>query len=163
MRGPRWAVERWAVLAGFGLFLAWSSPASAQIEGVRPEVHLNLAFHGDIGFGMRVDIPIVREGLLLSARDELALSPGADLLFDDGEIWAAVPVALQWNFYLERRWSVFPEVGLAVLFGHHHRRHGDGVGVDFLLAVGGRYHFNDRNALVLRIGWPVGVQFGVTF
>jgi hypothetical protein len=35
--------------------------------------------------------------------------------------------------------------------------------VDPLLAVGGRYHWSDRNSLVLRIGWPIGVQFGVTF
>jgi hypothetical protein len=130
---------------------------------VRPEVHLDLGFRADLGFGVRIDIPIVPEGLLLSAKDELAISPGADLLFDDGEVWVGIPIALQWNFYLERAWSVFPELGVALLAGHHHHDHHDNVGVDFLLAVGGRYHWSDRNALVLRIGWPIGVQFGVTF
>ena len=147
------------------ILLAWPAHSCAQIQGVRPEVHLDLGFHADLGFGMRVDIPIVPGGLLNSAKDELAISPGADLLFDDGEVWVAVPVALQWNFYIQREWSVFPEVGLSLLFGHHHHnhRHEDDLGVDFLLAVGGRYHFSERNALVLRIGWPIGIQFGITF
>jgi hypothetical protein len=96
-----------------------------------------------------------------SARDDLTISPGADLLFNDGDVWFAVPVALQWNFYINQLWSVFPEMGLALLFGHHHHKHD--VAVDFLLAVGGRYHFSSRNALVLRIGWPIGLQFGITF
>jgi hypothetical protein len=143
--------------------VAWPSSTCAQIAGVRPEVHLDLGFRADLGIGMRVDIPIVPGGLLSTANDELAISPGADLLFDDGEVWVGVPIALQWNFYINPSWSVFPELGLALLLGHHHHGNHDGVAVDPLLAVGGRYHWNDRNALVLRIGWPVGVQFGVTF
>jgi hypothetical protein len=150
-----------ALVASLAL-LAWPSSTCAQISGVRPEVHLDLGYHADLGFGVRVDIPIVPEGLLTTARDDLAISPGVDLLFDDGEVWVGIPVALQWNFYINQSWSVAPEVGLALLLGHHHRHHDD-VAVDFLLAVGGRYHFNDRNALVLRIGWPIGIQFGVTF
>lgn len=150
--------------AALGFVVARSSPVCAQIAGVRPEAHLNLAYHGDLGIGLRIDIPIVPEGLLMSARDELAISPGFDLLFDDGDIWVGIPIALQWNFYLQSNWSIFPELGLALLAGHHHGRRGDDdLHVDPLLAVGGRYHFNDRNALVLRVGWPIGVQFGVTF
>lgn len=148
--------------SALALGLAWPAVTRAQIEGVRPEVHLDLGFHADLGFGARLDIPIVPDGLLMSARDDLAISPGVDLLFDDGEVWVGVPIALQWNFYVHQEWSVFPEAGLALLVGHHHRDH-DGLAVDFLLAIGGRYHFNARNALVLRIGWPIGVQFGVTF
>jgi hypothetical protein len=150
------------LLVGAAWVVAWPTTASAQIAGVRPEVHLDLGFHADIGFGVRVDIPIVKDGLLMSARDDLAISPGADLLFDDGHVWLGIPVALQWNFYITPEWSVFPELGLALLIGEHHR-HNDNVGVDFLLAVGGRYHFNSRNALVLRVGWPIGLQFGITF
>jgi hypothetical protein len=157
-RGSSLALALAASLA----LLAWPSSTCAQISGVRPEVHLDLGYHADLGFGVRVDIPIVPEGLLTTARDDLAISPGVDLLFDDGEVWVGVPVALQWNFYINRSWSLAPEVGLALLLGHHHRNHDD-VAVDFLLAVGGRYHFNERNALVLRIGWPIGIQFGVTF
>ena len=151
-----------SLLVGAACLGAWPTSAGAQIAGVRPEVHLDLGFHADIGFGMRVDIPIVQDGLLISANDDLAISPGADLLFDDGHVWVAIPVALQWNFYIKQEWSVFPEIGMALLISEHHRHNGD-VGVDFLLAVGGRYHFNSRNALVLRIGWPIGLNFGVTF
>lgn len=145
------------------LSVAFSDVARAQIQGIRPEVHLDLGYHADVGFGMRVDIPIVPEGLLLSARDDLAISPGADLLFDDGDVWVGIPVALQWNFYVAESWSIFPELGLALLVGEHHRNRRNDVHVDFLLAVGGRYHWSARNALVLRIGWPIGLQFGITF
>jgi hypothetical protein len=151
------------VAGASAVLLACPNSTCAQIEGVRPEVHLDLGFHADVGFGVRVDIPVVPEGLLLSAKDDLAISVGADLLFDDGRVWVGIPVALQWNFYVDRAWSLFPELGLALLAGHHHHDNHDDVGVDFLLAVGGRYHWSDRNALVLRIGWPIGIQFGVTF
>lgn len=151
-----------SLLVGAACLVAWPTTADAQIAGVRPEVHLDLGFHADIGFGMRIDIPIVQDGLIASANDDLAISPGADLLFDDGHVWVGIPVALQWNFYIKQEWSVFPEIGLAVLFGEHHRHHDD-VGVDFLLAVGGRYHWSSRNAVVLRIGWPIGLNVGITF
>jgi hypothetical protein len=149
------------LLVGVAALVAWPTTASAQVAGVRPEVHLDLGWHADIGFGMRIDIPIVPDGLLTTARDDLAISPGVDLLFDDGDVWVGVPIALQWNFYINQVWSVFPELGLALLFGEHHKK--NDVAVDFLLAVGGRYHFSSRNALVLRIGWPIGLQFGITF
>ena len=32
-----------------------------------------------------------------------------------------------------------------------------------LFAAGGRLHFTRRNALVVRLGWPYGVQIGITF
>lgn len=150
----------WGAAATLAGFVAWTTPVCAQIEGVRPEVHLDLGYHADIGLGVRVDIPIVPEGLLQSVNDDLAVTVGADLLFDDGEVWVGIPVGLQWNFYIKREWSVFPELGLALLFGEGHH---DDVGVEPLLAVGGRYHFSARNALVLRIGWPIGLQFGITF
>jgi hypothetical protein len=135
----------------------WSEAASAQIQGVRPEGHLNLGFHGDVGLGFRVDIPIVPSGLLDTANDELALSPGADLSFGGDSVGVGIPVALQWNFYLTRDWSVFPELGLAVFFSD------DDADFDILVALGARYHMSLRNALFLRIGWPFGLQFGVTF
>jgi hypothetical protein len=147
----------------FGLVVARPSPACAQIQGVRPEAHLNLGYHADVGIGMRIDIPIVPEGLLLNARDDLAISPGFDLLFDDGDVWVGIPLALQWNFYLTSNWSVFPELGLALLVGEHHRGRDDDLHVDPLIAIGGRWHWSSRNALVFRVGWPIGVQFGLTF
>jgi hypothetical protein len=156
-----------ASVACFAASLFCCATVCAQIHGVRPEAHLNLGYYSDLGIGLRIDIPIVPQGLLDSAVDELALSPGIDLFFDDDQLWVGIPVALQWNFYLNREWSVFPELGLALLFGHHHwgpgHGRGDGLAIDPLVAVGGRYHFNARNALVLRLGFPFGLQFGITF
>jgi hypothetical protein len=60
----------WAALVGLfvgvgvGAALVSPSRASAQIQGVRPEVHLDLALHGDPGVGARLDIPIMPEGLI---------------------------------------------------------------------------------------------------
>ena len=165
MRAMRSLTLLVVLVGALGLVVARSSPACAQIQGVRPEAHVNLGYHADLGIGVRIDIPIVPEGLLLNARDDLAISPGFDLLFDDGDLWIGIPVALQWNFYLSGEWSLFPEIGFALLLGEHHRGRGrdHDLGVDFLLAVGGRWHFSERNALVLRVGWPIGVQFGITF
>ena len=141
----------------FVFALLASATAEAQIQGVRPEGHLNLGFHGDVGVGFRVDIPILSQGLLDTVNDELAVSPGAELLFGGNDIAIGVPVALQWNFYLTRDWSVFPELGLALIFDDDHAH------MRLLVALGGRYHMSSRNALFLRIGWPLGLQFGVTF
>lgn len=167
--------------------VAVSSTAEAQqrrgraIQGVRIEAHLDLAFHDSLGLGVRFDIPVVPDGLIDGVHDELAVSPGAELFFfdyhddyhchrgschdhDDGvALWPLV--AMQWNFYLNEDWSVFPELGLVLqLFNDFDHDHNDShVDIDPLLAVGGRYHFNDRNALVLRIGWPSGLAIGITF
>jgi hypothetical protein len=84
-----------------------------------------------------------------------------DLLIQHGDAWIGLPVALQWNFYLTQKWSVSPELGAVLFFGGHDK-YGE-VGADILVAVGGRYLLNARNALVLRLGWPFGLQFGITF
>jgi hypothetical protein len=169
MTKPNFERTRSCAIAFFAVVSLWLGPASAaqaqQIHGVRFEGHLDLALHGDPGIGARVDIPLVPGGLLDGAHDELAISPGVDLLINHGA-WVGLPVALQWNFYLAQQWSVFPELGAVIFFGGNGGGRGNGkgnVGADILVAVGGRYHLNDRNALVLRIGWPFGLQFGVTF
>jgi hypothetical protein len=140
------------------------STASAQegggrfISGVRPEAHMDLFYHNGKWFGLggRVEIPLVQQGLLVNVNDELALAPGFDFLIND---FAFAPMlALQWNFYFGNQWSVFPDLGFVIIIGDHGHAHADAV-----FEIGGRYHFNDRNALMLRIGWPGLLQFGVTF
>lgn len=141
------------------------------IGGARPEVHLSAGGHGDLGAGFRIDIPIVPSGFLASGRDELALSPGMDIQFfdlgphDGGYLLLMPQLAVQWNFYFPRGWSIFPELGLAVVVGDdRYPDHNSGnVHVDPLLAFGARRHFNPRNALLLRAGWPNGFQVGITF
>jgi hypothetical protein len=160
-----------AIAPALGLALCGAAPAAAQesvmIDGVRPEIHVGLGWDAELGVGARVDIPIVPSGFVDDAHDEFALSPGADVFFDDGDgVGVAALLAAQWNFYLRPEWSVFPELGLALIFGDHdrgRRNDDDDVRLRPLFAVGGRYHWSRRNALVLRVGWPLGIQVGVTF
>jgi hypothetical protein len=140
-----------------------------MIDGVRPELHVGLGWDAELGLGGRADIPIVPRGFISDVHDELALSPGGELYFGGGGdgLEIAGVLAAQWNFYLDPEWSLFPELGLALIF--HDRDRGPGRADDAdlhlrpLLAVGGRYHFGRRNALVLRLSWPFGLQVGITF
>jgi hypothetical protein len=164
------------------LFIAPAAHAQDyRARGVRPEVHLSLGGYGDIGAGFRVDIPIVPEGFLGRGRDEFALSPGLDVQFfdfdddddygrrdrdrgydDDDGVLVIPQLAAQWNFYFPRKaWSIFPEAGLAIVIGDLHGD--DDVRVQPLIAFGARKHFNERTALVLRVGWPSGFQIGIAF
>lgn len=170
--------------------------ADYRARGVRPEVHLSLGGHGDLGAGFRVDIPIVPEGFLRRGRDDFALSPGLDIQFYDfdhddrrwrdpgpgprpgpgpgprpgpapgprrGDRVLFIPqLAAQWNFYFPRHaWSIFPELGLAVVIGDWDGY--DNVHVDPLVAFGARKHFAEHLALVMRVGWPSGFQLGLAF
>ncbi len=161
-------------LLAAGIWATFSAAAFAQsdhtIGGIRPEVHGSVGGHGDLGAGFRVDIPIVPEGFISGANDEFALSPGLDIQFvdlDGHDHLLLIPqLAVQWNFYFRRPWSIFPELGAAIVFGSsHHGYHDDDVDVhvDPLFAFGARYHFSARNALILRAGFPSGFQIGVSF
>jgi hypothetical protein len=152
-----------------------------KIQGVRPEVHLSIGGHGDIGAGFRIDIPIVPEGFIGRGRDEFALSPGLDLQFFDFDdhhcddprpgrgrcgdadgVLVIPQLAAQWNFYFPRHaWSIAPELGLAIVIGDWDGD--DNVHVDPLVAFVARKHFGGRTALVLRGGWPSGFQIGIAF
>jgi hypothetical protein len=68
-----------------------------------------------------------------------------------------VPVVMQWNFWLARRWSVFGEPGLFLYlddgdFGIH----------PVSMSAGGRFHMAERVTLTLRLGYPV-ITLGVSF
>jgi hypothetical protein len=69
-----------------------------------------------------------------------------------------LPVVMQWNFWLDRHWSAFAEPGVALLF--HDR--GTLNFSPIVLYLGGRYHFNDRVALTLRLGYPT-FSLGASF
>ena len=152
-----------------------------RIRAVRPEVHLSAGGHGDLGAGFRIDIPIVPDGFLRNKRDDFALSPGMDIQFydfrrthhlkrardrdrdhDPARVLLIPQLAAQWNIYFpDAGWSIFPELGVAVVVGAWDGR--DRVHVDPLAAFGARKHFNRRTALVMRAGWPTGFQIGVAF
>jgi hypothetical protein len=124
------------------------------------EPHLLLApFSGFLpGVGFRGTVNIVQNGFVPSINNSVGITFGADWV--DKGFW--IPIAMQWNFWLSRNWSVFGEPGVAIRAGHGFEgKHNDHLG--FLgLWVGGRYHFTDRIALTLRVGRPtlsVGVSF----
>jgi hypothetical protein len=68
-----------------------------------------------------------------------------------------LPVVLQWNFWLHERWSVFGEPGAAFYVQDGHFKFDP-----FVFYVGGRFHFTDRIALTMRLGYPT-FSLGVSF
>lgn len=157
-----------AVLAGP---TAW---ALAQHDGsgpnrfahVRFEIHVGFNWYGGIGGGARLEFPIVPRGLLSGVDDELALSLGAEVFYfyvpNAVGVGVAPLLALQWNFYVSRAVSVFPELGVAFLFGPARERYWSTFIAPYA-GVGIRFHFTDRNAFLIRASWPAGLQLGITF
>lgn len=139
---------------------------AAGSVGVRLDAHVNLGWYRNAAIGLRADILLTRDGLLDGTDDDLALSPGVEFLYfyhNDYEGFGIFPLlALQWNIYVHRRWSLAPEIGAAMLFGPHRDRYWSTFIAPFF-GFGVRYHLNTRNALLFRITWPSGFQFGITF
>ncbi|MBC7172484.1 MAG: hypothetical protein H5U40_08670 [Polyangiaceae bacterium] len=147
------------------------------IEIARPEAHASFGGHGDIGVGLRLDLPIIRSGLLESSLlDELSLSAGIDIQFvdattseqDPDDVSVIPSLALQWSFYPAGSVSYFAELGFSVVLAkddhfYHEETPDRNVHTDLLLAVGARIHRGERFGFIARVGWPVGVQLGVFF
>ena len=133
------------------------------------------------GLGVRGSIPIVDNGFVKTINNSVAISFGLDWVHyeidnwcnrywrnnpgpcgwdDDADlIW--LPVAMQWNFWLTKSWSVFGEPGLAIRLNDDH--FDDDIDLDFVLYAGGRYHFNDTMSLTMRLGWPSAFSIGLSF
>jgi hypothetical protein len=112
--------------------------------------------HGELGAGFRGTVVIVDNGFVKTINDSVGITFGGDLFFGRGTLF--VPVALQWNFWLSTHWSVFGEPGIGFAANHDPSR-------DLLhpvLMVGGRYHFTDKIALTMRIGYPA-ISVGASF
>lgn len=162
-----------------------TTSASAQHihtkDPVRVDVHGTLTRWGGIGAGVRAELVVAPEGAIPNFDDDISITAGAELLFFDFDndhdrdngfgLWPGL--AAQWNFYLGKNWSVFPELGLWLYFGHYHynryrgpdrdRWNDDNFGWGLMAGIGGRYHLSSRTALMLRIQFPGLLQFGVTF
>jgi hypothetical protein len=145
------------------------------------------------GLGVRFAIPVVDNGFIPSINNSVAISFGADWLHYAGATcyyyglppngpgpcyalgdanYLLFPVAMQWNFFVAQRWSVFGEPGLAIYHGFFDYCNNvppgtrcatpTQTGIDFAFYAGGRFHFGDHAALTMRIGYPtfsVGVSF----
>jgi hypothetical protein len=159
---------------------------------VEIEPHLNLQFFGfdydarGFGPGVRFSIPVMSPGFIKRLNNSVAISFGADLMYysprsrfcrgggrdfecyEPRSFWALyAPVAMQWNFWLTDKWSVFGEPGLVVRTpvsscdAFYGCDRGSWVYPAFF--AGGRFHFSDRASLTMRIGFPHGLTVGVSF
>jgi hypothetical protein len=160
-----------AVLA-LGISLGRTSWAQGTIKypGDHPhysfeaEPHLSVGYKGGVGPGFRGTIVLLHNGFISSINNSVGLGFGADWLFfsqhcdgpppgicrTEGDV--LVPVVIQWNFWLHRRFSVFGEPG--VVFHFQHERDQNFVFDPFTIYGGGRFHFTDAVALTLRLGAP---------
>ena len=149
--------------------LAVAAPASAddlviKNPGDHPDYRFEAEPHGLIGFGgpfkrradfgagFRGTVVIVQNGFVSSINNSVGITFGADFFFHRSRIY--FPVAMQWNFWLTTHWSVFGEPGISFTTKDND--------IDPILMVGGRYHFTEKVALTMRIGYPaasVGVSF----
>lgn len=146
---------------------------------------------------MRVSVPVLSPGFIKSINNSVAISFGADLLRYEGynyrwcderrcpayfggydrSFWALhLPVAMQWNFWLTDKWSVFAEPGLTMRQSFlrddpYFDRYCDGrfnecrrtrTDVYFTFFAGGRYHFGDTVALTMRLGHPIDLSVGLS-
>ena len=124
----------------------------------------------ELGVGFRASIELADPAFIKKINNTVAITFGVDLVdcyrnyCDRHGFLTWFPVALQWNFFLTEKWSVFGEIGGVV------RSHGffadtrRGLWLDPLFELGGRYHFNDSVALTMRVGFPfvtVGASFFV--
>jgi hypothetical protein len=135
-------------------------------DALRFDAHLMVGYYAELGLGVRLDIPIVSSGLIDGIDDDLSITVGAEVMYIYYSMFEGVGVypvlALQWNFYLSESWSIFPEIGVTLLFSKNRE-----VWFETFIAphamFGVRWHFSERNAIFVRAGWPAGVQLGVTF
>jgi len=91
-------------------------------------------------------------------------NPDNDNCHDPSQI--VLPLVMQWNFWLHRKWSVFGEPGLALVWREddHDDDDDDDLDIDpFVFYAGGRFHFSDTVTLTMRLGFPVTLSVGVSF
>lgn len=191
-----------AALTALALLPATPARADSIIKnpGDHPDYHVELEPHllfgwarlyGQTAFGLgaRASIPLVQNGFVPSINNSVALTFGIDWLrygdcyfydrrfgrnvgYGCGASYLFFPLAMQWNFWLTEKWSVFGEPGLYFYHGFFDTTYCDpgfalcgyptATSVDFAFYAGARFHFNDKISLTMRIGYPT-FSFGVSF
>ncbi len=111
---------------------------------------------GDFGAGFRGTIVIVDNGFVKTINNSVGIGFGGDVFAGRGTVF--VPVVMQWNFWLTTHWSVFGEPGVGFALNPFKGRDLAHPVID----LGGRYHFSDKIALTLRVGYPA-VSVGASF
>jgi hypothetical protein len=146
------------------------SNGQAGARDLRVDLHGSLGWYSAVGVGFRVDITIVHEGLLEGVEEDLSISPGAELFWfwsrHYGETAGLWPLfAFQWNFYLSPAWTIFPELGVVLFFlqdSQYRERYWKSLIAPFA-GFGARWWFSPNIALLMRVGWPAGIQVGIVF
>ncbi|GAB4203627.1 MAG: hypothetical protein OHK0013_17860 [Sandaracinaceae bacterium] len=161
------------------------APTSARADhdinvpfvGTRPidvEGYAGFSWFGT-GFvlGGRADIPIVPNGFVPTLDNAVYVGFGLELyVMDDAapmnRAYGAgfgVPVCLKWEFFFDRYWSAFVELGVRVVFHPALFNRGDFYAEPAAWVVGqvgGSLHLSETFAITLRLGNPF-VALGVTF
>jgi hypothetical protein len=179
-----------AVLAVLATFPSTSrADETIRIPGDHPDYHIDIEPHGVLGWsywdwdvygvfgfggGVRFSMPLCKNCFIPKINNNVAISFGADLVFyplgnaNFVPTYLVLPVAMQWNFFVHKKWSVGPEIGFAPTFGvFYDYGNCNGPCHNFwfapLFAAVGRYHFNDKVALTMRLGFPEFFNIGVSF
>lgn len=165
-----WLAGALALTAGLAASgLARAEETVVDDPGNHPPYRFEAEPHGLIGFGgpfrggraelgagFRGTVILVDNGFIKTINNSVGITFGGDMFF--GRATLFVPVAMQWNFWLTTHWSVFGEPGLAFSPNRHPSRDA----VHPVLMVGGRYHFTDKLALTMRVGYPA-LSIGASF
>jgi len=110
----------------------------------------------DFGAGFRGTIILMDNGFVKSINDSVGIGFGGDLFFRHGTLF--IPVVMQWNFWLSTHWSVMGEPGIGFAPNPFHDR----SVIHPVIDLGARYHFNEKIALTMKIGYPA-ISVGVSF
>jgi len=116
-----------------------------------------LGYSGAFGAGFRGTVIVADNGFIKTINNSVGIGFGADFFFRYNTVF--IPVVMQWNFYLSTHWSVFGEPGIGFTASNSWKG-GDTVYPVF--GAGGRYHFNEKIALTMRLGFPA-ISVGVSF
>ncbi len=118
------------------------------------------------GPGARFTLTLVDNGFVKSINNNVGLGIGTDLLHSRYGDTLFIPVAMQWNFFISRNWSVFGEPGVGFYLNDNGlHKSSRGLGDWIFIAGGGRYHFSNSVALTMRLGltrynlFTIGVSF----
>ena len=144
--------------------LAGAQEIDQPHTGGRPvtlDLHAGFAWYGNgLALGGRIGIPIVDNGFVKTINNSVYINFGADFYyaeyyngnnFEERSAALGIPVSMQWNFYFTPEWSAYGEVGVNLYVHNGDFRPGPYWGIG---AVGGRYHFGESAALMLRLGSP---------
>lgn len=120
------------------------------------------AGQAEFGGGARINFEIV-DPVIPSLNNSIALGAGLDFMscstFCGEQVQVFLPAHAQWNFYLTQKWSVYANLGGVLrttdLFSQ--------TFFDFITELGGRYHFNDKVVLNMRVGYPFSIGIGPGF